>query len=68
MISVGTAANGQAAIGPGGVIFYTPNQDFVGNDSFSYTISDLGQDNIAGTGDDLTDTATVTVAVGGART
>ena len=35
----------QAAIGPGGVIFYTPNPNFVGTDSFTYTIGDLGRQN-----------------------
>ncbi|MEX2140307.1 MAG: Ig-like domain-containing protein [Pirellulales bacterium] len=67
VITVGTAANGMATLGVGGVVSYTPNQDFNGTDSFSYTIADLGQDNIAGTADDLTDSATVTIIVGDAN-
>jgi len=38
---VGTAANGTAAlVGDTGSITYTPRADFVGTDSFSYTVSD----------------------------
>ena len=52
--SVGTPANGTAAI-VGGKIVYTPNANFNGTDTFSYTVSD---------GNGGTDTATVTVTVG----
>ncbi len=33
-------ANGAASIGTGGSILYTPNANFIGGDSFSYTIND----------------------------
>ena len=51
--TVGTAASGTAAIVTGGVR-YTPNTNFVGTDSFTYTVSD---------GNSGTDTATVTITV-----
>ena len=51
--SVGSAANGTVAI-ESGQVRYTPNADFNGNDSFTYTISD---------GNGGTDTATVNVLV-----
>jgi hypothetical protein len=67
VVSVSAAGNGSATIGPGGVISYTPNSDFVGTDTFTYTIRDQGQDNIPGNGDDnFSSTATVTVVVGAA--
>ncbi|WP_299842560.1 Ig-like domain-containing protein [uncultured Roseovarius sp.] len=47
-------ANGTTSINPDGTITYTPDPDFNGEDTFSYTISD---------GDGGTDTATVTVTV-----
>ncbi|MFT5525144.1 MAG: hypothetical protein ACI9HK_003110 [Pirellulaceae bacterium] len=50
---VGTASNGTASLVNGNVE-YTPNVDFTGTDTFSYTISD-------GTG--LTDSASITVDV-----
>ena len=52
--AVGEAANGTVAINDDGTVTYTPNADFFGDDSFTYTVSD-------DTG--LTDTATVTVTV-----
>ncbi|MGV0661041.1 Ig-like domain-containing protein, partial [Mycolicibacterium pulveris] len=42
---VGTANNGTVDLS-GGVITYTPSADFVGSDSFTYTVSD-GNDGIA---------------------
>ncbi|MGV0599578.1 Ig-like domain-containing protein [Mycolicibacterium pulveris] len=53
VIAVGSAANGTATL-TDGVITYTPNADFYGTDSFSYTISD-------GMGGTATATVTVTV-------
>jgi Bacterial Ig domain/Concanavalin A-like lectin/glucanases superfamily len=47
-------AFGSVAINPDGTVTYTPNQDFLGEDSFEYTISD---------GDGTTSSATVTVEV-----
>ena len=46
--------NGTASITPGGMVFYQPDADFHGTDSFTYTISDPGG---------LTAQATVTVTV-----
>lgn len=51
---VGAAANGQTSVGAGGIITYQPNPNFVGTDSFTYTVSD---------GRGGMDTATVTVTV-----
>jgi hypothetical protein len=56
VVGVGSAANGQASIGAGGVITYQPNPEFAGVDSFTYTISD---------GRGGTDSATVRVIVTG---
>ncbi|MCP4788592.1 MAG: tandem-95 repeat protein [Fuerstiella sp.] len=47
-------ANGSIAINAGGTITYTPNANFHGIDSFTYSVSD---------GDGAMDTATVTVSV-----
>ncbi len=52
--SAGPAGNGTVAVNPNNTITYTPSTGFVGNDSFSYTISD---------GQGGTDTATVSVTV-----
>ncbi|PZD72635.1 Leukotoxin [Acaryochloris thomasi RCC1774] len=52
--AVGDAANGTTAITVNGNVTYTPNDGFVGDDSFTYDISD---------GQGGTDTATVTVTV-----
>ncbi|MBN2534616.1 MAG: tandem-95 repeat protein, partial [Spirochaetales bacterium] len=51
--SVGTPSNGTAAINAGRIV-YTPDANYNGNDSFTYTVSD---------GKGGTDTATVTVTV-----
>ena len=48
--------NGTTAINPDGTITYTPEAGFVGLDTFEYTVDD---------GNGGTDTATVTVSVGG---
>ncbi|MCU7816552.1 MAG: autotransporter domain-containing protein [Candidatus Thiodiazotropha sp. (ex Rostrolucina anterorostrata)] len=54
--SVGSPTNGTAVNNGNGTITYTPNTVFEGTDSFTYTIIDaIG----------ATDTATVTVSVGG---
>lgn len=47
-------ANGSVASGPGGALAYTPNANFNGTDSFTYTASD---------GNGGTDMATVTITV-----
>jgi len=47
------AANGSTVLA-GGVLTYTPNAGFTGDDTFTYTVSD---------GNDHSDTATVTVTV-----
>ncbi len=52
--SVGAAANGQAVENSDGTITYTPDADFFGSDSFSYTVTD---------GNGRTDTATLTIEV-----
>ena len=55
IVDVGTALHGSAGTG-GSTVIYTPNPGFNGVDVFTYTVSDPGL---------LTDTATVTVTVGG---
>jgi hypothetical protein len=55
VVSVGTPANGSAAINAGGGVTYTPNPDFNGTDAFTYTIED-------DSGAQATATVTVTVA------
>lgn len=52
--AVNAPANGTAVINGDGAIVYTPNANFNGSDSFSYTIDD---------GQGATDSATVTVTV-----
>ena len=49
-----TAANGSVLINADGTLNYTPNANFTGTDTITYTITD----------GDLTDTSTVTVTVG----
>ena len=58
IINMSNPASGTAIADPhnGQNIIYTPNENFVGEDSFIYTITD---------GNDSTDSATVTVTVGG---
>ncbi len=53
VISVGSAANGQAVLNSDGSITYTPDPDFFGQETFTYTLSD----------GELTDTAEVRVTV-----
>lgn len=55
IVSVGAAVGGTVSLNAQGQIVYTPNSGYLGNGSFSYTISD-------GT---LTATATASVQVGG---
>ena len=49
-------ANGSVLVHADGTVTYTPNNDFNGADSFTYTISD---------GNGGTDTATVTITING---
>lgn len=54
VISVMQGTNGVTEISSNGAITYTPNQNFIGNDSFTYSLSDSNG---------RTDIATVTVTV-----
>ena len=56
--SVGSSANGTAVLNADGTITYSPNADFSGTGSFTYTVSD---------GNGGFDTATVTVTVNAAE-
>jgi uncharacterized repeat protein (TIGR01451 family) len=56
-------ANGQVTISSDGSFTYNPNPGYSGTDSFTYTITDTGADNTAGTADDKTDTATATLTI-----
>lgn len=40
LVALGTPENGTAEANPDGSVYYTPTQNFVGADSFSYTIED----------------------------
>ncbi|SBS74821.1 40-residue YVTN family beta-propeller repeat protein [uncultured Mycobacterium sp.] len=51
---VDTTANGQVVVNADGSYTYTPNTDYVGNDSFAFTVSD---------GTHTSNTATVTITV-----
>jgi len=53
--SIAQPGNGIARINPDGTVRYAPALDFIGTDTFAYTVSD---------GNGGTDTATVTVTVG----
>ncbi len=60
------ADNGQLVNNGDGSVTYTPYPGFTGIDTFEYQICDTGQDGDGSTdGDDLCDTATVTVTVNG---
>jgi uncharacterized repeat protein (TIGR01451 family) len=48
-----------------GSFTYLPAAGYSGSDSFTYKIQDDGTDGIAGNADDLSDTATVNITVGG---
>ena len=52
--SLSTPANGTVSINPDGTVKYTPNQNFVGTDTFTYVVQD---------GNGGEDNATVTVVV-----
>jgi hypothetical protein len=55
-VAIGSpAVNGQAVAGIGGTVTYTPNPDFSGADSFTYTVRD--------TGGNISNAATVNVTV-----
>ena len=58
--AVGTAGHGTVAL-VGGVVTYTPDADYNGSDSFTYTITDDGTTD--GVADPLTATATVNVTI-----
>ncbi|MFD0858216.1 Hint domain-containing protein [Roseovarius aquimarinus] len=54
VIDVTDGANGTVTINPDGTVNYAPDADFVGDDQFTYTVSD-------GNGNAVTETVTVTV-------
>gem|GEM_PF-2632698 len=56
-----TSAQGGAVVLAGGMVTYTPAQDFFGTDTFTYTLRDNGQSN--GVDDFKSTTGTVTVTV-----
>src|SRR5262245_60825854 len=61
--TIATSGGGSATIAANGTFTYTPAAGFTGADTFTYTIRDDGIDSIAGNGDDLTGTGTVTINV-----
>ena len=59
-----TSTNGGTVVMDGsGKFSFTPKEGSIVADTFTYTITDDGPDNIAGNADDLTSTATVTITV-----
>ena len=58
--AVGSPAHGTAVV-QSGKVKYTPNADYNGTDSFTYTVTDNGTTN--GVNDSKSDTATVSVTV-----
>ncbi len=58
VVSVTPSANATATLNPDGSVFYTPNKDFQGADTFTYTIQDSGASGAAQT---AIGTVTVTV-------
>lgn len=54
VVTVSVPENGSAVVNPDGTVTYTPNADFVGTDTFTYTIRD---------NDGATDTAIIRVVV-----
>ena len=62
--SVSDPANGTAVLNADGSVTYTPDSNYNGPDSFTYSLCDPGQDgNAATAGDNLCDTATVSMTV-----
>jgi outer membrane lipase/esterase len=61
VIGVSSPGNGTAALNPDGSVVYTPNPDFQGVDTFTYTIQETQ------TQEALTATATVTINVTGSN-
>ena len=62
--SVSDPANGTAVLNADGSVTYTPDSNYYGPDSFTYSLCDPGQDgNAATAGDNLCDTATVSMTV-----
>ncbi|MDT5269850.1 MAG: trimeric autotransporter adhesin [Acidobacteriota bacterium] len=59
-----TTQGGNITINGDGSFSYNPAPGFAGTDTVTYTITDKGPDNTAGTGDDKTDTAVATFLVG----
>ncbi|MFH1716761.1 MAG: Ig-like domain-containing protein [Planctomycetota bacterium] len=58
IVAVTQGKSGSVVINPNGTVTYTPNADFSGDDTFTYTLGDS---------EDKTDSATVKVAVGTAN-
>ena len=56
-------ANGTAVLNGDGSVTYTPDANFFGTDTFTYTLCDSGLDGTPANGDDACDTATVTITV-----
>ncbi|HKQ99532.1 MAG TPA: Calx-beta domain-containing protein [Pyrinomonadaceae bacterium] len=66
--ATGTSTNGGTVVMDGtGKFSFTPKEGSTANDTFDYTITDDGPDNVAGNSDDLTSTATVTINILGPR-
>jgi len=64
LTAVSDPPHGMAVLNGDGSLTYTPDADFNGTDTFTYTLCDPGQDgNASTTGDNLCDTATVTITV-----
>jgi hypothetical protein len=59
-----TSTNGGTIVMDGdGKFSFTPKEGSTAADTFTYTITDAGADNVAGNADDLTSTATVTINI-----
>lgn len=66
LTSTGTFSStqgGTVTLASNGTFTYLPAAGFNGTDTFTYTIRDDGTDSVAGNGDDLTGTGTVSIAV-----
>jgi hypothetical protein len=67
-VAVATTQGGSATFNADGTFTYTSAPGFEGTDTFTYTLRDTGIDGIAGNGDDLTSTGTVSITVAPAPT